>query len=114
MIEEKNYKTLEDYILRILDEAKEKVDNAYRERNDVVLGFAALASRYGWLVGVSHDDRDTCWPVLMIETPFGQMSWHLPKGDLPSSIPACSKEWDGHNTDEKYNRLRDLVKDSWS
>ena len=53
------------------------------------------------------------WPVLVIDTPEGQLTWHFKADELPPSIPAYDGEWDGHDTPEKYARLRRLVDTNW-
>jgi hypothetical protein len=52
----------------------------YEERNCLALAFARMARAAGWVVGwVDDDDAGRDWPVLMIDTPAGQVSWHLPR-----------------------------------
>jgi hypothetical protein len=89
------------------------LDDVYAERNDAVLGFATLAMRVGYKVGYLADPAEPDWPVLMIDTPEGQVSWHFKRGELPRGIPAYDGEWDGHDTPEKYARLRRFVDDCW-
>jgi hypothetical protein len=38
------------------------------------------------------------WPVLYIDLPSGQVSWHM---------PAYRGRWDGHSTEAKYDRIRE-------
>lgn len=72
---------------------------------------AFLASKYdGVLVEDSEDEPG--WGIVFIETKFGQMSWHIPRADfdLFCGIDLVdSYEWDGHTTEEKYERLRRLT-----
>lgn len=83
------------------------IDEIYAERNAVALAFANLAVLYGWTVGYTADDPD--WPVLFVETPHGQVSWHLKAGELPDDFPPYIGEWDGHTNEEKHRRLRAFV-----
>ena len=85
-------------------------DAAYLERNQVV---AALAKAYpsglrktaieGW-----SEDWHSC---VMIDLPTGQASWHYHDSQayLFAGLPAYAGEWDGHSTEEKYQRLAALV-----
>lgn len=85
-------------------------DDVYRERAVLV---ANLATRYPSHIGFT-DQGEPMWAVVIIETPTGQMSWHIAPGDrelfrhvrdtLPDDAP-----WDGHSTPEKYERLRQLT-----
>ena len=90
-----------------------ELDVAYAERNMVVLGLAALAQSAGCLVGKAVDASEPEWPVLLIDLPEGQVSWHLPVGDMPESMPDYPGEWDGHDTPEKYARLLRAVRARW-
>lgn len=85
------------------------LDTVYTERNQVVLAFAASAVMAGWRVGQLVDPTEPDWPVLMIDTPAGQVSWHFKADELPEAIPAYAGEWDGHTNAEKYKRLDVLV-----
>ena len=86
------------------------LDEVYAERNKVVLAFAALVKEQGWDVGLTVDPDSPDWPVLMIETDAGQVSWHFQAGELPSGLPLFAGKWDGHSTPEKYARLAELVR----
>lgn len=89
-----------------MDELKELLtlielyDEAYDRRYGLVLDAMALAHRLKLQAGVRIDPEDTEWPVAFIELPTGQVSWHIP----PHPV-----EWDGHTTEEKYNRIRGFV-----
>lgn len=81
-------------------------DNAYTERNRLV---ALLARIYpsglkktnieGW-----HPSWHNC---VYIDLPTGQASWHFHDNDahLFERLPPYDGEWDGHTTDEKYERI---------
>jgi hypothetical protein len=88
-------------------------DEVYAERNAVVLAFAHMAELMGWEVGTVVDPEEPDWPVLLIDTPAGQVSWHFKAEELPSSMPEYVGEWDGHDTPEKYARLARLVGMGW-
>lgn len=90
-----------------------ELDDAYAERNMVALGFATMACMLGWTVGQLVDPAEPDWPVLMIDTPAGQVSWHFRTEDMPEAIPPYPGEWDGHETTEKYQRLSILADGIW-
>jgi hypothetical protein len=85
-------------------------DGAYRERAHLVAYAAALhPSHIGYTDPAAID-----WLVVTIETPTGQMSWHIAERDRDlfehvRLVPAVHNVWDGHTTEEKYARLRRLT-----
>jgi hypothetical protein len=70
-------------------------DSGYGMRNDLIWWALVLARQAGYEVGVRIDPDEPEWPVFYIELPTGQVSWHLPQHRLP---------YDGHTTEEKYDR----------
>lgn len=83
-------------------------DDVYRERAHLV---AHLASIYPSTIG-PHDPNWPEWSVVIVETPQGQMSWHVAPADLGlfrHVRPSEANTWDGHSTEEKYARLRRLT-----
>lgn len=85
------------------------IDSVYAERNALVMAFATLAWHSGWKVGVRFSEVDPEWPVVLIDTPAGQCSWHVPRDSVPDDFPAYEGEWDGHSTTVKYERLQKIV-----
>lgn len=90
--------------------ANAALDGAYRERARLV---AHLASLYPSHIGHT-DPTAPDWAVVIVETPAGQMSWHIAQRDLDlfahvTPTGPASQGWDGHTTDEKYERLRTLT-----
>lgn len=89
---------------------REKLDAVYQERNRLV---ALLARIYP--SGISRTDIEGWDPdwhnVVYIDTPMGQMSWHYHTRDawMFSGLDFYAGQWDGHSTEEKYNRMRSLV-----
>ncbi|MER5482954.1 hypothetical protein ABT024_07020 [Streptomyces sp. NPDC002812] len=84
-------------------------DGAYRERARLV---AHLASLYP--SQIAYTDADTDWPVVTIEAPTGQMSWHVAPRDVELFEHVERRNglvlpWDGHTTEQKYERLRQLT-----
>lgn len=86
-------------------------DNAYSERNRLAGVLAALfrpASHIGFT-----DPSTPDYAVAIVETPYGQASWHIPPRDFeffrgtPES-GAESTPYDGHTTPEKHARLETM------
>lgn len=82
---------------------------AYFDRNQAAQLLAVLASAAGWRVGVGSDPAEPNWPVLYVDTPEGQVSWHLPKNELMVDLPSYDGEWDGHSVKEKRQRIARLL-----
>jgi len=85
-------------------------DRAYRERAHLV---AHLASLYPSQIAYTDPDAYD-WPVVTIETPAGQMSWHVAPDDIELFAHVERRNglvlpWDGHTTEQKYERLRRLT-----
>ncbi|MFI8360741.1 hypothetical protein ACIGD1_11335 [Streptomyces sp. NPDC085612] len=85
-------------------------DRAYRERAQLV---AHLASLYP--SQIAYTDPDTPeWAVVTIEAPTGQMSWHVAPADMDlfdhvERQNGLVLPWDGHTTEQKYERLQQLT-----
>lgn len=99
---------------RQLEEAKERMNTIYKERNLVVLLAAKLAFESGhraWLR--KHPETDPDWDpkwmwIVFIEIPRGQLSWHIHESErsLFDFLPILQDEpWDGHTMDQKYGRI---------
>lgn len=85
------------------------MDSVYRERAHLV---AYLAAAYPSAMKVDFAEPD--WPVVYIQTPRGQLSWHVARDDLPlfAHVPWDHDDkwtWDNHTTEEKYARLDALT-----
>jgi hypothetical protein len=100
------------HMVRALQSQK---DSAYAERNRLVAGLAALYP--SWLEEHPKEDKD--WEddwrtIVFINTPYGQLSWHIHDSQKSwfEQLPWRYGEpsWDGHTTEEKYERLANLVK----
>jgi hypothetical protein len=85
-------------------------DSVYRERACLV---AHLATKYPSHIGY-NDANEPLWQVVTMETPTGQMTWHIAPQDselfrhVRDTLPS-DQAWDGHSTEEKYGRLRQLT-----
>jgi hypothetical protein len=80
----------------------EEHDTDYDERYDLVWVAVINARRAGYAAGVRIDPAEPDWPVVHIELPTGQVTWHMPQHETP---------WDGHDTPEKYRRVNKFVKE---
>lgn len=81
----------------------------YDERARVVVALALASRALGHRIGFAVDPKEPDWPVLFIDLPTGQVSWHLTQAqrvDLAGDIGDYGGVWDGHSTAEKYERLR--------
>jgi hypothetical protein len=91
-----------------LEAAVKAKSEAYAERNQLV---AFLSHCYPSHL-MRHDyndatwDRDWVW-IVCINSPKGQMTWHIHKDELPlfDHLQQRNNDWDGHSTEEKYARL---------
>lgn len=72
-------------------------DTDYDVRYGVVLHALALAHDLGLPAGIRIDPVEPAWPVVYIELPTGQVSWHMPEHP---------QAFDGHTTPEKHDRIR--------
>ncbi len=77
---------------------------AYVDRNLAVQVLAVLARQLGYQTGIRN--REDEWPILYVELPSGQVSWHIPKAEIVAFFPGYPCEWDGHNLKEKRERMR--------
>lgn len=93
--------------------ARDSKDKAYWERNQLV---AALSRLYPAWIGYHEGiDWDDYWrTIIYIKLPTGQVSWHIHDSDKPHfyHLDPGLDEWDGHSTEEKYDRLSKLQAES--
>lgn len=91
-------------------------DEVYKERNLCVMSFAYMAKEVGWNCGIGKhvgEEWDDEWRnVIFVETPLGQVSWHIHDKELPlfHFLGVYRGGWDGHSTEEKYERLKALTR----
>ncbi|MEM3906916.1 MAG: hypothetical protein QXZ17_08655 [Nitrososphaerota archaeon] len=88
-------------------EYESKPDEAYLDRNLCVQVMARMARQLGYNAGI-RENID--WPILYIDLPTGQVSWHVPKEDVVRKFPVYIKEWDGHDVECKRKRLVEFIK----
>lgn len=93
---------LESFIKQILIDIKSFEDNKdYDSRNQYIYYCLALSQMLGYKSGIKIDQDEPDWPVIFIELPTGQISWH---------VPQYESVWDKHTTDEKYKRIELFVR----
>ena len=89
-----------------IEELEKQVNNAYTERNRLV---ALLASIYpSGMKATTIPGWDEEWHnCVYFDLPTGQASWHVHINDvhLFQHIGVYESEWDGHTTEEKYERV---------
>lgn len=83
--------------LTLAEEADAQTPPNYADRYRAVLGCLHIATAGGLKAGIRIDPKEPEWPVVYIELPTGQVSWHMPQHPI---------EWDGHSTHTKYERIR--------
>ena len=82
-------------------------NEAYLDRNLAVQTLAILARQQGYQTGIKK--REDEWPILYVELPIGQVSWHIPKDGIAAFFPDYNGDWDGHDLREKRVRLRQFL-----
>jgi hypothetical protein len=75
-------------------------DTVYEIRYHLVIKAMYLADSCGYPTGIRIDPDESEWPVVFIELPNAQISWHLSAHPL---------KWDGHTTEEKFERIRKFI-----
>ena len=90
---------------------KEQLNAVYNERNQLVAALSKLmpASLERHPENEQWED-DWRW-IVFIDSPDGQLSWHIHDSDLPLFHHLTKNQgriWDGHSTEEKYKRLAKL------
>lgn len=85
------------------------IDAVYRERDELVSFLSKIFSSY---LAPSETFEEGWSYIVYVETPKGQLSWHVPDHEI---LPLFShlrietrRNWDGHSTEEKYRRLQSL------
>lgn len=99
-------KTSEEHIKALLPGFKRllrdivSAEKDYEVRNGMIIDALGYARYIGLNAGIRIDPSEPEWPVVFIELPTGQISWH---------IPQHSVSWDGHTTEEKYRRINEYI-----
>lgn len=89
-----------------------ELDAIYTDRAHIL---ALLALHYSSYIAYS-DTENTGWAVLTLDTPHGQMSWHIAERDMGlfphvrrADATQAARAYDGHSTAEKHARIRARV-----
>ncbi len=89
---------------------RQQKDAAYTERDRLVHALTKVFPSYL----CRHDDADKEWDadwrwIVVVDLPTGQASWHIHDSERPwFDLEILENSWDGHTTEEKYQRLFDL------
>lgn len=96
---------------------REAKDNAYRERDQLVAVLSKVWPSHLTADSSVDDPAGEWYNVVCIHTPAGQATWHIHvselgmfdhlRGNAESRLTAC-EGWDGHTTEEKYERLSQI------
>lgn len=89
-------------------------DKAYRDRAELL---AVLAASMPAQLVYGADPETPTWPVLFVQTPAGQVSWHINPNDtdlFPMGLWRKAGDddamvWDGHDDREKSGRLLEFA-----
>lgn len=102
-----------DAVQPTLERLETERDGAYQERARLL---AWLATLYPSATTPATDVDEPGWLLLYLTTPAGQLSWHIHPRDahhfwhiehLTAGHPRV--RWDGHTTEQKYERIRQLT-----
>lgn len=102
-----------DTVKPLTDRLTAERDVAYAERARLVAWLAAL---HPSVITPAPDIDEPGWKLVYIDTPLGQLSWHIAPRDTPlfwlvehvkTDDPRA--RWDGHTTEEKYQRISGLT-----
>lgn len=103
------------YRVEIAGLTKER-DGAYRERAQLLAWLAALHPSTA-VITASPDVDEDGWQLLYLVAGGWQMSWHVhPRdADLFKHVTVVDvtdprAQWDGHGTEQKYERIRNHVR----
>ena len=83
--------------VRLLDSLPDLTQEQYAARYRLLIRAHLAALDAGIASGIRIDLKEPEWPVLFIELPTGQASWHMTQHPTP---------WDGHTNDQKEERIR--------
>ncbi|MFE2045708.1 hypothetical protein ACFXAZ_33295 [Streptomyces sp. NPDC059477] len=102
-------------VLEAEDRTRER-DGAYRERAQLLAWLTALHPSTA-VITPARDLSEAGWALLYVVAGGWQMSWHIAPTDVRffEHVTAVGPEdsraqWDGHGSDEKYERLRHHVR----
>lgn len=92
-----------------MSESEKPIDDVYEDRNLLACALAqATHAPSGWKPDPENPDA---WAIVWIETPVGQVSWHVPR-DITADLGPNRRdsEYDGYDRDIKNDRLASWAK----
>jgi hypothetical protein len=81
-----------------------EIDEVYEDRNLLACALAqATQAPSGWKPDPENPED---WAIVWIETPMGQVSWHVPR-EMAEELapPKRDSKYDGYDRDVKNDRL---------
>lgn len=99
-----------------LAEQTERTNVAYSQRAIAAVAFAHTVISLGGTAGVGRDNRedqpDNWRVVLYVDTPAGQLSWHISPADQPmlEGLPEYTKPWDETYNSSNANFYKGFIK----
>lgn len=87
------------------------INDVYKERDMCVALIARLALALGYDAGIGRhvgEEWEDDWRnIIFIDLPSGQVSWHIHDSELEwfQFLPEYKGSWDGHTTEQKYQRV---------
>lgn len=88
-------------------ESNGTTEECYRDRNQLAVALARMAILRGWDAGVR--ERDEPWPIIVIDLPIGQVSYHVTHHAVPDDLQTYPGEWDGHDLATKRDRMERFI-----
>jgi hypothetical protein len=92
----------------------EQLDGAYRERAHLVALLAAMTPRA--VITPAEDVEEPGWQIIYLLIGGRQASWHIAPRDADlfehvKHVDSLDPHtiWDGHTTEQKYDRIRDHI-----
>lgn len=84
------------------------IDDVYRDRNLLACALARVTDELsGWKVDPESPDS---WAIIWIETPEGQVSWHVPRKMAEIMGPEQrDSDFEWYDTETKNERLESWV-----
>lgn len=105
-----------------LETHESKLESVYNERSRCIALILKMAEQMGFKTGLAeHPVDDESWDadwttIAVVILPCGQLTWHIPIWDRylfneTRHFEDDEYQWDGHTTEEKYNRMHSLTGD---
>lgn len=94
---------------RAIEQLKSEKNQAYEERNMLVVALVRAAIAQGWVSGrwFNPDEEDGWGWMAHIELPTGRADWHFPDSAvyMLENFPILDVSWGDYSTEEKYERV---------